>query len=68
TFRESLAKRTFLAFLGISTFICLLFLFALNLDIVDAAESYVSIFGQEIDRAFQLDQVIVSIESAIAVA
>lgn len=68
TFRESLAKRTFLAFLGISTFICLLFLFALNLDIVDAAESYVSIFGQEIDRAFHLDQVIVGIESAIAVA
>lgn len=68
TFRESLAKRTFLAFLGISTFICLLFLFALNLDIVDAAESYVSIFGQEIDRAFHLDEVIVGIESAIAVA
>jgi ABC-type transport system involved in multi-copper enzyme maturation permease subunit len=68
TFRESLAKKTFIAFFGISTLVNLLFIFALNLDIVDGAESYISLFGQEVDHAFRLDQVIYGIESAVAVA
>lgn len=66
TFRESLAKKTFIAFLGISTLVNLLFIFALNLDIVDGAESYISLFGQEVDHAFQLDQIIYGIESVVA--
>jgi len=66
TFRESLAKKTFIAFLGISTLVNVLFIFALNLDIVDGAESYISLFGQEVDHAFQLDQIIYGIESVVA--
>jgi len=66
TFRESLAKKTFIAFLGISTLVNLLFIFALNLDIVDGAESYISLFGQEVDHAFHLDQIIYGIESVVA--
>ncbi|NOQ98290.1 MAG: hypothetical protein GQ561_09010, partial [Calditrichae bacterium] len=42
TFRESFAKKTFMAFFGISTLICLLFMFALNLDIVDGMKSSIS--------------------------
>jgi ABC-type transport system involved in multi-copper enzyme maturation permease subunit len=68
TFRESLAKKTFIAFFGISTLVNLLFIFALNLDIIGGAESYISLFGQEVDHAFNLDQIIYGIESAVAVA
>lgn len=68
TFRESFARKTFLAFLGISTLVCLLFLFALNLDIVHGVESYVSIFGREIEESFHLQEIIFGIESVIAVA
>ena len=67
TFRESLAKRTFMAFLGISTLVCLLFLFALNLDIVDGAESYISLFGKDFDQAFPIEEIIFSIQSVIAI-
>ena len=52
TFRESLAKKTFLAFFGISTLICLLFIFALNLDIVDGMQSSISIFGHDVPAVF----------------
>jgi len=68
TVRESLAKKTFIAFLGSSTFVCLLFLFALNLDIVNGAESYISIFGSGPDKLFQLDELIFGIEGGIAAA
>jgi ABC-type transport system involved in multi-copper enzyme maturation permease subunit len=67
TFRESFAKKTFVAFLGISTLICLLFIFALNLDIVNGMQSSVSIFGNEIDKTFNLDKVVITIQSFIAV-
>ncbi len=45
TFRESFAKKTFVGFLAISSIVLLLFIFALNLDIVDGAQSAVSVFG-----------------------
>ena len=67
TVRESLAKRTFIAFFGISTLIHLLFLFALNIDLVNGAESYISLFGNEGGRVDIYD-VIYQIESVIAVA
>ena len=67
TFRESFAKKTFMGFLGISTFICLLFLFALNLDIVDGAQSYISIFGQEADQLVDLQKVLMGVEGGVAV-
>lgn len=66
TFRESLAKRTFMAFLGISTLVCLLFIFALNLDIVNGMESYISIFGQEVNERIYLDELVYNIEAGIA--
>ncbi len=67
TFRESLARKTFIAFFGLSTLVNLLFLFALNLDIVDGAESYISLFGKEIDQAFELEKIVYGIESVVAV-
>jgi len=67
TFRESFAKKTFIAFFGISTLICLLFIFALNLDIVDGMQSSISIFGQDVDEILDLREIIVSIQGVIAV-
>ncbi len=67
TFRESLAKKTFMAFMLISTLIGLLFVFALNLDIVDGMQSSVSIFGEEIPEQFDLTEIILGVEGGIAV-
>ena len=67
TFRESFAKKTFIAFFGISTLVCLLFMFALNLDIVDGAQSSISIFGEDVPELFDLDKIVFGIESGIAV-
>mgnify|MGYP005725418533 CR=1 FL=1 len=68
TFRESLAKKTFVAFFGISTLVCLLFIFALNLDIVNGADAYISLFGQEIDEMIHIEELIYNIESGVAAA
>jgi len=67
TFRESFAKKTFIAFFGISTLVCLLFIFALNLDIVDGLKSSVSIFGKETPELVNINKLIIGIESAVAV-
>ena len=67
TFRESLAKKTFMAFFGLSTLVCLLFIFALNLDIVDGLKSSVSLFGKEIPEVKEIREVVLGIESAVAV-
>jgi ABC-type transport system involved in multi-copper enzyme maturation permease subunit len=67
TFRESFAKKTFMAFFGISTLVCLLFIFALNLDIVDGLKSSVSIFGKEAPEIVNINKLIIGIESAVAV-
>ena len=67
TFRESLAKKTFIAFFGISTLVNLLFIFALNLDIVDGAQSYISLFGQESGKAFDLEKIVWGVESGVAI-
>jgi len=67
TFRESLAKKTFLAFLGISTFICLLLIFALNLDIVNGMQSSVSLFGQQMKENTEVVGILFGIQSAIAI-
>ena len=66
TFRESLAKKTFIAFFGISTLICLLFIFALNLDIVNGVKSSISLFGQEVDQLIDIEVFIFKTESALA--
>lgn len=67
TFRESFAKKTFLAFFGISTLICLLFIFALNLDIVDGMQSSISIFGKDIDETLDVREIIINIQGALAI-
>ncbi len=67
TFRESFAKKTFMAFLAISTFISLLFIFALNLDIVDGAQSSIRLFGLEAPELVELNNVIAGVEGGIAV-
>jgi len=66
TIRESLAKKTFIAFFAISTIFNLLLVFALNLDIVDGFESSVTIFGEEMDRMVGLQEIIFGIEGVIA--
>lgn len=67
TFRESFAKKTFMAFFGISTIVCFLFIFALNLDIVDGVKSSVSLFGLESHDLIDIREVLIGIESAVAV-
>jgi len=67
TFRESWAKKTFIAFFAISTLTCLLFIFALNLDIVDGAQSSISLFGIETQQLVEIREVIFVIEGVVAV-
>ena len=67
TFRESLAKKTFMAFFGLSTLVCLLFIFALNLDLVDGLKSSVSLFGHEMGQLQEIKEVVLAIESGVAV-
>ncbi len=67
TFRESFAKKTFMAFFGISTLVCLLFIFALNLDIVNGVESSVSLFGKEAPHLVDLEKIVWGIEGGVAI-
>jgi ABC-type transport system involved in multi-copper enzyme maturation permease subunit len=67
TFRESLAKKTFMAFFGLSTLVCLLFIFALNLDIVDGLQSSVSLFGKEMPELVGVKEMVLATESGVAV-
>jgi len=67
TFRESLAKKTFIAFFSISTFIALLLLFALNLDVVDGFQSTISVFGKESSSTIDLREIIWGVEGGLAV-
>lgn len=67
TFWESFARKIFLGFLGISTLICMLFIFAVNLDIVDGAYSAITIFGNQNATQFSLDQIVLKIQSVISV-
>ncbi|OPX34381.1 hypothetical protein B1H10_03780 [candidate division KSB1 bacterium 4484_188] len=68
TFRESFAKKTFIAFFAISTMLCFLFIFALNLDIVDGVKSSVSLFGKETGKLIELQKILLALEGAVAVA
>lgn len=66
TFRESFAKKTFMAFFGISTLVCLLFMFALNLDIVDGMQSAVSVFGQQVTNDVDVEAFVIRTEGFLA--
>lgn len=67
TFREAFARKIFMAFLGISTLVCLLFIFALNLDIVDGFQASVSFFGQKSGQLAQVADILHTLESIIAI-
>lgn len=47
TFRESLARKTFIGFFVISSIILAILLLAVNLDVVDGALASVTLFGQQ---------------------
>ena len=67
TFRESLARKTFIVFFIISSLVLLLFLLALNIDAVDGAVSAISLFGTEAQGIdIKVPQLIYGIESVIA--
>ncbi len=68
TFRESFAKKTFITFLGLSSLVHLFFLFALNVDVLDAGLAMVEILGQDISNSESVDveKMIVGIQSVIA--
>lgn len=67
TFRESFAKKTFIAFMVISTIVCLLFMSALNLDIVDGMKSSISIFGKNSETLFDVRDILLGVQGTIAV-
>jgi len=67
TFRESFYKKTFMGFLAISTFIILVFLFALNLDIVNGAQSAISLFGMKSPELVDLDVLVTGVEGVVSV-
>ena len=68
TFRESYAKKTFIAFFALSTILHLFFIFALSVDLVDGALAVVNVFGKDIDGAKKIDvyEMIRGVESVIA--
>lgn len=68
TFRESFARKIFWGFLGCSTALILLFLLALNIDLVEGARAAVTIFGQEVNRGrlVEVDKMVRGILGGVA--
>lgn len=66
TTKESLAKKTFIAFFGLSTILHLFFILALNVDVVDGALAMVKILGQDVDKNIDVHKMIVDIQMVIA--
>lgn len=68
TFRESFAKKTFITFFALSTILHLFFLFALNVDVVDAGLAMVKVLGQDVSDTSTIDvkEMLVGIQSVIA--
>jgi ABC-type transport system involved in multi-copper enzyme maturation permease subunit len=56
-----------MGFLAISTFVMLLFIFALNLDIVDGAFTAVSVFGLEISGLEEIENIVINMQSFVTV-
>lgn len=68
TFRESFAKKTFIAFFILSSLLHLFFIFALNVDVVDGAMAMVKILGQDVNPSQEIDirKMIIGVESVIS--
>jgi len=69
TFRESLARKTFIGFFVVSSIVLALLLLALNVDAVDGAMASVTLFGKEA-HGFEIDmhRLVIGIEAALATA
>ncbi len=59
TLRESLAKKTFLGFFVITTIVHLLFMFALNVDIVSGGQAAMSLFGKDIPETVDMEKLMI---------
>ncbi|MGH7456266.1 MAG: hypothetical protein ACRENG_33250, partial [bacterium] len=71
TLRESLAKKTFMAFFVVITITHLLFLFALNVDLVSGGMAAVQLFGKDVEQEIEIEKlrkIIIGIESGLAIA
>ena len=70
TLRESLAKKTFMGFFVITTIVHLLFIFALNVDIVSGGQAALSLFGKDMPQAVSMEKLLTGFKhvmSALAV-
>jgi ABC-type transport system involved in multi-copper enzyme maturation permease subunit len=65
TLRESWAHKTIVGFFVLSTITILLFLFALNLDIVNGMQSTVSLFGKDIPETVPLNRFLIGIQTVL---
>jgi ABC-type transport system involved in multi-copper enzyme maturation permease subunit len=69
TLRESFAKKTFIAFFVVITITHLLFLFALNVDLVSGGMAAVQLFGKDVEQEIEkLRKIVIGIESGLALA
>ena len=69
TFRESLARKTFIGFFVISSIVLALLLLALNVDAVDGALASVTLFGKEAQGfEIDMDKLVMGIEAGLAAA
>jgi ABC-type transport system involved in multi-copper enzyme maturation permease subunit len=68
TFRESLARKTFIAFFILSTLLHLFLIFALDVSAIDGAMTMLSVFGSELNAFDKIDfqKIITDIQSGIA--
>ncbi len=55
TFRESLARKTFIAFFVLSSLLHLFLIFALDVDAIDGARAMVSLFGKDLEAFAKID-------------
>lgn len=65
SFRESLARKTFIAFFGLSTILHVLLILALDIDAIDGAMAMVKVMGQDIQQK-NIEKLIVLVQTSIA--
>lgn len=67
TVRESLAKKTFITFFALSTFLHLFFMLALSIDILEGSQAMVNVFGMNPEETIDVHQLVTYVEAAISV-
>src|SRR5690349_12664383 len=65
TFREALARKIFLGFLGCSTLLIIFFLFLMRIDVVEGAMATVSLFGNT-SRTQDVQKLVRNVHAGIA--